>query len=88
MKKAKFILPQMREFKQITGVGPKFDGLMSIATGGQQIDIIQLDKDLSANDPEYDSEACTYKGEEMSMGEYLSAKFGPRAYHLVEEMLK
>jgi hypothetical protein len=52
------------------------------------VDIIQADANLSAADPEYDHEQCTYKGELYSMSEYINIKFGKDIHEEFNALLK
>ena len=52
------------------------------------VDIIQADENLSAADPEYDHEQCTYKGELCSMSEYINIKFGKDIHEEFSALLK
>lgn len=52
------------------------------------LDVFFLDKQLSANDPEYNCAACTYKGKpKVSMKQYIKQKYGKPTAMLVEKLL-
>lgn len=75
----------MHEFKRITHVGPRFDGIISAILGKHIVDTFKLDEDLAANDEDYDNVKCTYKGKpNYSMEMYLQEKFGDTAVSIVE----
>ena len=50
--------------------------------------IMALDNRLSEVDPDYDAENATYKGEEVSMKEYITTKFGEPTAKLLEKLMR
>jgi hypothetical protein len=63
------------------------DGLLS-TLGVPSIDIIALDEKLSKEDPDYNGEKCTYKGNTCSLAEYISIKYGERCALILREILE
>lgn len=63
------------------------DNLLSAATGNFELDVDKFDEALSKNDPEYDCKECTYKGNEVSIGEYLEIKYGTDIYNKIHRLV-
>ena len=68
------------KFKEIFGIdlldGNWHDRMFSLQKGAIDFHILKFDRWLSRQDPEYDFEAATFRGEPMSMNDYLCYKYG------------
>lgn len=65
-----------------------FSSLPPSSYSHHHVDLIQADANLSAADPEYDYEECTYKGELCSMSEYINIKFGKDIHEEFSALLR
>ena len=65
-----------------------FSSLPPSSYSHHHVDITQADVNLSAADPEYDHEECTYKGELCSMSEYINIKFGKDIHEEFSALLR
>jgi len=64
------------KIRNITGVTPRIDGLLSALKGKLVFDLLPFYKDLSDRHPKYDNENCTYDGkEDVSMSEAIELMF-------------
>lgn len=77
----------MTKFRNITGVTPRFDGLMSVASQCKVVDMFRLDEDISRKCPDYNNDKCTYKGKPCSMGDAVKKVWGEEALYWCEVML-
>ena len=81
-----------RQFESLLGIS-KFqfnyvwDKILTMMTKNIEIDILKLDEFLDHNDPDYDAEECTYKGNNTSMIDYITEKFGKEANDLIERLI-
>jgi hypothetical protein len=61
---------------------------MSLALEKFSLDTIKLDELMSKNDPEYDCEECTYKGEgNYSPMRYVMEKYGEPAAKILDKLM-
>jgi hypothetical protein len=85
----------IREFKQITGIRLKLDGILCALSSRAEIDILNLDKQLteqsnrSSDKAKYNGEKCTYgKRTNVSMAAYLGYRYGKRAVEIISLLMK
>ena len=89
MKKIHEAIPLCREFNKITGINPwAFQThIITAATGKFSLDICKLDEEFDKRDADYDSDKATYKGENVSMTNYIVKKWGERANQIIEALI-
>lgn len=89
MKKIHESIPLGKEFLKITGINLwQFQThILTAATGEFCLDICKLDDEFGKRDSEYDTENATYKGENVSMSDYIIKKWGERANQIINELI-
>ena len=61
------------------------DYVMAIFGRGS-IDIIKYDRELSIENPAYNSDNCTYNGQKCSLSEYIAIKYSPLHAEAISKM--
>ena len=64
------------------------DTMLCAISGEFMIDIVKLDSLLGRDDADYDPENSLYKGQEISMDEYITQIFGQQATHVINQLLE
>lgn len=68
------------KFKEVFGIdlldGNWHDRLFSVQAEHYIFQILKFDRWLSRNDPDYNFDETTYKGEPTSLNDYLKVKYG------------
>lgn len=63
----------------------KCDGMLSVF-GLDVFDIVQTDKSMSEQDPDYNDVLATYKGEQVSMRQYVLLKYGDVYAQIIDRL--
>ena len=89
MKKIHDAIPICKEFSKITGINPwAFQNhIITAATGNFSLDICKLDEEFEKRDADYNSDMATYKGDNVSMSDYIIKKWGERANQIIDELI-
>jgi hypothetical protein len=76
-----------KELSDIVGETIPLDGIISVVSNKISIDILKLDQIMQRRIPDYDSDNCTYKGENKSMRKVMEIVYGKRAVELTELLI-
>jgi len=63
-----------------------FDTFLSIALNKYYVDIAKTEENFEKLDCDYNGAECTYKGENISFGDYIKQKYGEKYFNFMYDL--